>query len=208
VVLQHLLLSPDPTPLLCHPASHNDTTALKGCCCPTSPQQQQQQQQHVRGSAPAELSCSQQQSPCCNTHHAPSLLQQQQHQLWPAQLSWMIQRQQKHNLHLLHTHNQQQLSMQSHPYQQKQQQQQQQQQQVRGYHPATHAARSLTSKLLQQKSWQDLQQIFQAAGGGSRLNPIQLCALLQQLARLAPPAELLPAAEKGQLRGFADQVGC
>jgi hypothetical protein len=48
--------------------------------------------------------------------------------------------------------------------------------------------------------------LFDAAGGGSRLAPIQLCALLQRLAKLAPAPELLTAAERSQLRGFADEV--
>lgn len=38
------------------------------------------------------------------------------------------------------------------------------------------------------------------------MNPIQLCALLQHLARLAPAPELLSATERGELRGFAHEV--
>jgi hypothetical protein len=48
--------------------------------------------------------------------------------------------------------------------------------------------------------------LFDTAGGASRLAPIQLCALLQHLAKLAPAPELLTAAERSQLRGFADEV--
>jgi hypothetical protein len=52
----------------------------------------------------------------------------------------------------------------------------------------------------------ELRLLFDASGGGGRLNPIQLCALLQHLARLAPAPELLSATERGELRGFANEV--
>jgi hypothetical protein len=62
-------------------------------------------------------------------------------------------------------------------------------------------------RLLQQQRWQDLQLMYDAAGGAQKLNPIQLCALTQTLARLAPPTELLAATERQHLNGFATEVG-
>jgi hypothetical protein len=55
---------------------------------------------------------------------------------------------------------------------------------------------------------QDLRLLFDASGGGGRLNPIQLCALLQHTAKLAPAPELLTAAERTQLGTFASEVEC
>lgn len=48
--------------------------------------------------------------------------------------------------------------------------------------------------------------LFDASGGGGRLNPIQLSALLQHLARLAPAPELLTATERNELHTFAQEV--
>lgn len=53
---------------------------------------------------------------------------------------------------------------------------------------------------------QELRLLFDASGGGGRLNTIQLCALLQHMARLAPAPELLNATERAELGAFADEV--
>lgn len=53
---------------------------------------------------------------------------------------------------------------------------------------------------------QELRLLFDASGGGGRLNTIQLCALLQHMARLAPAPELLNATERAELGAFANEV--
>jgi hypothetical protein len=53
---------------------------------------------------------------------------------------------------------------------------------------------------------QELRLLFDASGGGGRLNPIQLSALLQHLSRVAPAPELLTASERAELQGFALEV--
>jgi hypothetical protein len=80
-------------------------------------------------------------------------------------------------------------------------------QQARCYHPATHRARVLTVKLQQQHSWQDLQLMYDASGGGARLNAIHLATVLQQLSRLAPMPDLAPAAGRRRLKAFTAEVG-
>ncbi|KAF6262390.1 hypothetical protein COO60DRAFT_1636059 [Scenedesmus sp. NREL 46B-D3] len=80
-------------------------------------------------------------------------------------------------------------------------------QQTHAYHPATHRARVLTVRLQQQQHWQDLQLLYDASGGGARLNAIHLATVLQQLSRLAPMPELAPAAERRQLKAFTAE-GC
>jgi hypothetical protein len=80
-------------------------------------------------------------------------------------------------------------------------------QQSRPYHPSTHRARVLTVRLQQQQSWQDLQLMYDASGGGARLNAIHLATVLQQLSRLAPMPELAPAAERRRLKEFTAEVG-
>lgn len=53
---------------------------------------------------------------------------------------------------------------------------------------------------------QELRLLFDASGGGGRLDPIQLSALLQHLSRVAPAPELLTASERAELQGFALEV--
>jgi hypothetical protein len=53
---------------------------------------------------------------------------------------------------------------------------------------------------------QDLRLVFDASGGGAKLNPIQLSALLQQLCKLAPAPGLLNAADRDSLTAFVDEV--
>lgn len=100
----------------------------------------QQQQQQQSGKRLHNLQHAQQHQQLVSQPESPAFVPRGQvptallHQLWPAQ-------------QLLH-------SSQYHHHYQQQQQLVCAQQHLRHYHPATHAARGLTSRLLQQRTWQ------------------------------------------------------
>jgi hypothetical protein len=81
-------------------------------------------------------------------------------------------------------------------------------QQVSFYHRATHRARVLTVRLQRQQRWQDLQLLYDASGGGAKLNAIHLATVLQQLSRLAPMPDMAPSTERRQLKAFTAEVCC
>jgi hypothetical protein len=49
--------------------------------------------------------------------------------------------------------------------------------------------------------------MYDASGGGARLNATHLATVLQQLSLLAPMPELAPAAERRRLKAFTAEVG-